>query len=106
MKRHVFVTLALVFVLGLLAGELLPGKLLESAGHAEIAAEEPARPLEPLPDDLTPEETRNIKIFRGASASVVNITTVVEYRDFFLNEFEIPKGSGAGFFWDGSLNRG
>ncbi len=100
MKRHVFLTLVLVFVLGIVAGELLPGRLLESAGRAEIAAEEPARPLEPLPDDLTPEETRNIEIFRRASASVVYITTVVEYRDFFLDEFQIPKGSGAGFFWD------
>ena len=100
MKRHTFLILALVFVLGVFAGELLPETGVEPAGPAEVAAAGPTRPLEPLPDDLTPEETRNIEIFRRASASVVYITTVVEYRDFLLDEFQIPKGSGTGFFWD------
>ena len=100
MKRHVFLMFALVFVLGMVAGELLPGRLVEPAGSARVAAEEPPRQLASLPDDLTPEETRNIEIFRRASASVVYITTVFEGRDFFLDEFRISKGSGAGFFWD------
>ena len=100
MKRYTFLTLALVFVLGMVAGELLPGKQVESGGSTEITAAEPNRPLQPLPDDLTPEETRTIEIFRRASVSVVYITTVVEYRRFFLDELQIPKGSGAGFFWD------
>jgi len=100
MKRHVFLMLAVVFVLGMVAGERLPGRLVEPAGSAEAAVEELPSSLEPLPDDLTPEETRNIEIFRRASVSVVYITTVFEGRDFFLDEFRIPQGSGAGFFWD------
>ncbi len=101
MKRHLFVSFALVFVLGLAVGEFLPGRLHEPSGPGGDAPEETEPQLAPLPDDLTPEETRNIEIFRRASKSVVYITTIVEYRDFFFfDESQITKGSGAGFFWD------
>ena len=54
-----------------------------------------------LPEGLSPEETRNIEIFRRASASVVFITNIALRRDFFtLNVFEIPQSSGSGFVWD------
>src|SRR5678815_567402 len=52
-------------------------------------------------EDLTPEETRNIDIFRRASASVLNITSIKLQRDFFsMDVFQIPQGSGSGFVWD------
>jgi len=78
----------------------------ESVPSAPAAAPEPAaKPGEssggPLPEDLTPEETRNIEIFRRASGSVVFITNIAYRRDFFtLDVFQIPQGNGSGFVWD------
>src|SRR5882672_2389289 len=55
----------------------------------------------PLPEGLGPEELRNIGIFRAASASVVNITSIALRRDFFsLDVMQIPQGTGSGFVWD------
>ena len=48
---------------------------------------------------LTESEQRNIDIFRRASPSVVYIASVAVRRDFFLDVFQIPQGSGTGFFW-------
>ncbi|HKQ61791.1 MAG TPA: trypsin-like peptidase domain-containing protein, partial [Candidatus Polarisedimenticolaceae bacterium] len=55
---------------------------------------------EPPPEGLTPEETRDIEVFRRASPSVVFITSVALRRDFFFDVFQIPQGSGSGFVWD------
>jgi S1-C subfamily serine protease len=42
-----------------------------------------------------------ISLFRQASPSVVNITTLAVRRDFFtLNLLQIPEGTGSGFVWD------
>lgn len=55
--------------------------------------------------DLLPEEKTTIKLFRQASPSVVNITTIAVQRDLFtLNLREIPEGTGSGFVWDASGN--
>lgn len=56
----------------------------------------------PPPQGLAAGELRDIEIFREASRSVVNITSIVAVRrDFFsLDVTEMPKGSGSGFIWD------
>jgi S1-C subfamily serine protease len=51
--------------------------------------------------ELGAEERATINLFRQASPSVVNITTVTVTRDFFgLNLLQIPEGTGSGFIWD------
>jgi len=53
------------------------------------------------PDDLGSEEKRQIEVFRRASGSVVNVTSVALRRNMFtLDVFQIPQGSGSGFIWD------
>jgi len=59
-----------------------------------------SRAPEPLPEGLGDDELRDIRVFRQASSSVVYITTVALRRDFFFDVFQIPQGSGTGFFWD------
>ncbi len=55
--------------------------------------------------DLLPEEKATIALFRQASPSVVNITTIAVQRDLFtLNLREIPEGTGSGFVWDANGN--
>jgi S1-C subfamily serine protease len=54
---------------------------------------------------LLPEEKSTIALFRQASPSVVNITSIAVQRDLFtLNLYQIPEGSGSGFVWDNSGN--
>ena len=50
--------------------------------------------------DLAADEKATIDVFREASPSVVYITSTDVARDFFLNLFEIPAGSGSGFIFD------
>lgn len=55
--------------------------------------------------ELWPEEKATIALFRQASPSVVNITTIAVRRDLFtLNLYQIPEGTGSGFVWDSSGN--
>ncbi len=50
---------------------------------------------------LSAEELNNIAVFKAASPSVVNITTLGLERDFFsMNVQQVPRGSGSGFVWD------
>jgi S1-C subfamily serine protease len=104
MPRLLRVQTLLIFALGLLVGRLLQGKLpagdaLEPSGPRVLATASPQRA--PLPSDLTEEETRNIEVFRRASASVVFITTVARRMDLlYFDVLEVPQGSGTGFFWD------
>ncbi len=57
--------------------------------------------LQGLPSDLGPDERRDIEVFRRASASVVNVTSVALRRSLFtLDVLQIPRGSGSGFLWD------
>jgi S1-C subfamily serine protease len=95
------VALLAVFLGGLGAGLLLSGGPpagtgVEAPGMVRVNREL----LDPLPDELGEEERRGIEVFRRASASVVYITTSALRRDFFFDVFQIPKGTGTGFFWD------
>ena len=55
--------------------------------------------------ELMPEEKSTITIFRQASPSVVNITSIGIERDMFtLNQYQIPQGTGSGFIWDNTGN--
>ncbi len=49
---------------------------------------------------LTPEELRNISIFREAAPSVVYITTGKRVYSSFFEVYDIPHGRGTGFVWD------
>ena len=117
MQRRSILVLVLIFASGIVLGQLLgSGSLIQRTANVRPVADaavavdavdadaavanEPVRRLEPLPDDLGQEEQRDIAVFRDASASVVNITTVALRRDLFFDVFRIPQGSGTGFFWD------
>jgi S1-C subfamily serine protease len=55
----------------------------------------------PLPEGLSPEERRDIGVFRRASESVVYITNFARQIDLFsFDAIEAPRGSGSGFVWD------
>ncbi|HET9643271.1 MAG TPA: trypsin-like peptidase domain-containing protein [Burkholderiaceae bacterium] len=50
---------------------------------------------------LQADEQANISVFKTASPSVVNITTLALQRDMFsLNVQQVPRGTGTGFVWD------
>jgi S1-C subfamily serine protease len=69
---------------------------VDVAGATEAAA----RAVTPR-GPLDAEEQTNIRVFKAASASVVNITTLANARDLFsLNVQQVPRGSGTGFVWD------
>src|SRR5439155_1384970 len=68
--------------------------LARSAVHGWVTAA-------PLPEGLTPEEKRDIEVFRRAQASVVFITSVALRRDIFSFDVQqIPQGTGSGIVWD------
>ncbi len=90
--------------IGLAAGLVLAaitscgGAAPPPAPQASSRAGEP-----PLPEGLSPEERRDIDVFRRASASVVFITNYTRQFDFFsFNAVETKAGSGSGFVWDPS----
>lgn len=69
----------------------------------------PSSPLDPKAEprpvtargDLAEDEKSTIALFRNASPSVVNITSLAVKRDALrLNVLEIPQGTGSGFLWD------
>jgi S1-C subfamily serine protease len=106
MRRYSILLFLAVLASGFVLGQLMKGSsLLQPASMSEGAAASgraivPKKFLEPLPEGLGEEERRGIEIFRRASASVVYITTTALRRDFFFDIFQIPQGSGSGFFWD------
>jgi S1-C subfamily serine protease len=108
MTRRSLLALILVFATGLVLGQLLDrGQDGGTTAPAALGATEPAPPavtpaanFEPLPEDLGEAERRQIEIFRSASSSVVNITSVALGRDIFFDIHRIQQGSGTGFFWD------
>ena len=113
MRLRFAALLVLVFAVGFLSAQVMQGgpgggapagssvKAPAPAGTAVSDAAPAARSTGPAGADLGPEETRNIEIFRRASASVVNITNIALRRDFFtMDVFEIPQGTGSGFVWD------
>jgi S1-C subfamily serine protease len=107
MKGRFTLALLVVFFGGLALGRWVPAREpvpsdAAPASHSRVmpavAAVEAVRPL---PEELGEEERRGIEIYRRASASVVHITTTAVRRDFFFELYEVPQGSGSGFFWDG-----
>jgi S1-C subfamily serine protease len=55
--------------------------------------------------ELMPEEKSTIALFKQASPSVVNITSIGIERDMFtLNQYQIPQGTGSGSIWDNTGN--
>ena len=103
MKRRSIVLLVLVFAVGLLAGRGLsqtppPAKRDGRSGPMVLV---PTSTVAPLPEGLTPEEQRDIEVFRRAQGSVVFITSIALRRDVFTMDVQqIPQGSGSGFVWD------
>jgi S1-C subfamily serine protease len=128
MKTRGVLLLPFAFALGMLAGRVMPpdgraagagsrpveGGVVAQAPAATPApalAQAPAAPPPappapatapaPLPEGLTPEERRDIEVFRRARGSVVFITSLALRRDLFTLDVEqIPQGSGSGFVWD------
>ncbi|MEE8524979.1 MAG: trypsin-like peptidase domain-containing protein [Thermoanaerobaculia bacterium] len=101
--RAVVLATVLVFGLGNLSGYLLRSAGdRPSALSATALAQPAAQPEAQLPAlELTPEEERDIAVFRNATPSVVNISNYDLRRDFFsLNVLTIPRGTGSGFVWD------
>ncbi len=100
-----------VFALGNLSGYLFsrrgagslqadpgPPTAQTTAVPAVLAA---AAAAQPMPGSLSPQEERDISVFREISPSVAFISNIALRRDFFsLNVFEIPQGTGSGFVWD------
>ena len=100
MRSRFIVPLLGVFVGGFLFALVLQRSVPDAAVPTTPRAAAPTT-VSTMADDLTPEETRNIDIFRRASSSVLNITSIALQRDFFsLDVFQIPQGSGSGFVWD------
>ncbi len=71
-------------------------------GLAPAATRADASPRAVAPRGALPaDEQNNIALFKTASPSVVNITTLTTERDFFsLNVQQVPRGTGTGFVWD------
>jgi len=101
MRGRVLILILATFVVGFVAFQILIG--LSDNGRLVTAQQLliPAIDQTPLSQDLTPEEIRNIEVFRQASSSVVYITSIAYRRDFFsFDLFQIPSGTGSGFVWD------
>ena len=112
MSLRVVIGLIAIFASGWIAGSLLSAGRSEPQATVALdhAATEPStvlparqhrdRDAEPMPEGLNDLERRDIEVFRQASRSVVNITSTALRRNIFFDVFEMPQGSGTGFFWD------
>ena len=108
MNARLVLSALLVFAIGFVAGQGLsndPSKQVGSAAEeprqAQGMASGSASSVTPLPEGLSPEERRDIEVFRHASDSVVFITSIALRRDFFSFDVEkYPQGTGSGFVWD------
>ena len=105
MRRRTFaliLVLLAVFAIGITMGRLLPVQdqtPRPSPAPAAAITRAPSEPL-PIPDELGADERNGIEIYRRASGSVVHITTRALQRSFFSELYEVPQGTGSGFFWD------
>ncbi len=106
-RAFVFAVLVVVvFVIGLGVGMVTPprddGSVVAAQGGAQ--PNDDAMPVinpPPIPDGLSEDEQRVIRVFRQASASVAYVTSLALRRDYFsLDVFKIPQGTGSGFVWD------
>lgn len=57
-------------------------------------------PILSFSEDLLPEETRVINIYKNAVPSVVNVANIKSAETFFYGKVEVPQGTGTGFIWD------
>jgi S1-C subfamily serine protease len=90
--------------------KLLLGALLAAATAALALVALPAltqNRSDAQPRSVTPrgplqaDELANIQLFKQASPSVVNITSLGVQRDLFsMNVQQVPRGTGTGFVWD------
>ncbi|MEK7234102.1 MAG: trypsin-like peptidase domain-containing protein [Elusimicrobiota bacterium] len=69
---------------------------LLSVGFALVVGSMTAR----MAYGLLPDEENTIKVFKGASASVVYVTNVAITLSPYMDEQAIPQGTGSGFVWD------
>jgi len=94
----ILLLIAAVFALGFFVGR---GRPSTPPPSYELGPAEPAPPQQPIPQDLTAEERRDIDVFRRASSSVVFITSIAVQRNLFsFDVMQIPQGTGTGFVWD------
>lgn len=95
-KTHRRLPLLAGVAIGLVGGTLLVGQI-----NAFMDGRKSATPRSVSPrGDLADDEKATIQRFEEASPSVVFITSLARRRDFFLNVFEVPAGTGSGFIWD------
>jgi S1-C subfamily serine protease len=105
MKRTTWVAAASLAV-GLIAGAWIAEHPSNWQPWTEAAAQQAAAiPVSaprtvPLPDDLTPDEVRNIHVYETANRSVVNIDTTVVEVDRFWGLQRQAEGSGSGAVLD------
>ena len=72
--------------------------------HTQQSQDARRAPVTPR-GDLMAEEKSTIALFKQASPSVLNITSIGIERDMFtLNQYQIPQGTGSGFIWDNTGN--
>jgi S1-C subfamily serine protease len=99
--------LTLLVALAFYAGLLWRGGPLTARERATERRIQRAPAVSPLPTPaarksaLDADEQSTVDLFRGASPSVVYITTMEVRRDFFtMNDYAVPRGAGSGFVWD------
>src|SRR2546423_4625032 len=112
MKSVVLLLLLPILLVGFVVGQLAPAVIAHPGGGAAPGVQRPlaaqvaastgnAPQLPPIPKGLSPEEQRDIAIFRRASRSVVYITSLALRRDLFtFDVMQIPQGAGSGLLWD------
>jgi len=78
------------------------GVALAALGSCHVQSTTEASPRQVAPrGPLKPDEENNVTVFKTASPSVVNITTLAVARDMYsLNVQQVPRGTGTGFVWD------
>jgi S1-C subfamily serine protease len=84
-----------VLFVGLALSCLAPGALAQERAFSPRAV----APRGPL----APDEQATIELFKRVAPSVVFVTSLSRYRDFWsMNVAEVPQGAGTGFVWDAS----
>jgi S1-C subfamily serine protease len=85
------------WIRGIVCAALCGAMVVPAQARTEEAAPRAVAPRGPLGAD----EQNNIAVFKAASPSVVNITSLGLEREMFSrNVQQVPQGTGTGFFWD------
>lgn len=89
----------LVFVAGVFLVWWLTPQYREPVARAPVVQATP-QPVAAR-GSLAEDEQNNISVFKAASPTTVNITTLQSTRSLFsLNVNQVPQGTGSGFIWD------